>query len=135
MQVFPGLCVFWDVEIGVLEVYGCCPFLRLKGGPYSFWRFHFEFLCLLKLVQTTEVQYRSSPIVRIWDQKKSVENLSDPEGEDVDFTEDSYDLGLAPRAAHAAQNWCNLAPTGRSGATNWDICDSLDKTQLIYSTQ
>ena len=30
MHVLPGLCVYWNVEIGVLEVYGCYPFCILR---------------------------------------------------------------------------------------------------------
>ena len=43
-QVFPGLWVYWNMEISVPENYGCYPFACLQGSPYALWALHFEFL-------------------------------------------------------------------------------------------
>ena len=30
MQVLRGVCVYWDMEVHVLEIYGCYPFIFCK---------------------------------------------------------------------------------------------------------
>ena len=43
MQVFPGLWVYPDIELSVLEVYGHYPIAYLEGSPFAFWCHIFNF--------------------------------------------------------------------------------------------
>ena len=49
-QVFLGLFLYWDMEVGVLEVDGGDPFSLLEGGSDGFRSFHFELFCFQKEV-------------------------------------------------------------------------------------
>ena len=62
-QIFPGLFLYWDVEICIPEVYGSDPFSLSEGCPDGFQGLHFEFLRLEKEIQIAQIQDRSPPIV------------------------------------------------------------------------
>ena len=42
-QKFPGLFLYGDMEVSVLEIYQGYPFPFLKGDSYGLWCLHFEF--------------------------------------------------------------------------------------------
>ena len=44
VQIFPGLWIYCNMEISILEIYGHYPFTCLQGSPYAFCCLNFEFL-------------------------------------------------------------------------------------------
>ena len=54
-QVFPGLFLYRDMEVGVLEIYLGYPLPLLEGCSYCFRCLHFEFLRLKEKIQFAQI--------------------------------------------------------------------------------
>ena len=145
----------WNVEVGILEIYQCYPLPRLEGGPYCLWCFHFEFLCLQKVGQGTELQDRSPAVVGFGKQEKSVVKPKRFLSYDwfyciilhanhihlctyplmmvgVTFSGEYYDLWTCPQGCRYFPKLVQSGPYRCIWSKNWDICDIWVKTQVAY---
>ena len=50
LKIFPGLFLYWYMEVGILEVYWGDSLPLMEGGPDGFRGLHFEFLYLEELI-------------------------------------------------------------------------------------
>ena len=54
-QIFPGLFLYWYMEVGILEIYWGDPLPLLEGRLDGLQCLHFEFLCLEEKIQFAQI--------------------------------------------------------------------------------